>query len=120
VTAGDAHATLCQTGGDLERIRRIGRLEGYIHCAPGFRDHPKVLDGVSDLLLKVFEARQTCAHRLGDSGQAVKRLHPTRRLGRSVRLEAPGRGGLLGSAPKPCWVALARQRAVPETTSCPE
>ena len=89
MTAGDAHATLCQTGGDLERIRRIGRLEGYIHCAPGFRDHPKVLDGVSDLLLKVFEARQTCAHRLGDSGHAVKRLHPTRRLGRSVRLEAP-------------------------------
>ena len=88
MTAGDAHATLCQTGGDLERIRRIGRLEGYIHCAPGFRDHPKVLDGVSDLLLKVFEARQTCAHRLGDSGHAVKRLHPTRRLGRSVRLEA--------------------------------
>ena len=45
------------TGGDLEKIRRIVRLEGYVHCAPGFRDHPKVLDGASDLLLEVFEER---------------------------------------------------------------
>jgi hypothetical protein len=32
--------------GDLEKIRRIVRLEGYVHCGPGFRDHPKVLDGL--------------------------------------------------------------------------
>jgi len=43
--------------GDLERIRRIVRLEGYVHCAPGFRDHPKVLDGASDLLVEIFEER---------------------------------------------------------------
>ena len=45
------------SGGDLERIRRIVRLEGYVHCVPGFRDHPKILDGASDLLLEVFEER---------------------------------------------------------------
>src|SRR5207248_11558393 len=50
------------TGGDLERIRRIVRLEGYVHCAPGFRDHPKVLDGASDLLNQV----------LGDKGQHTR------------------------------------------------
>lgn len=40
--------------GDLNRVRRIVRLEGYVHCAPGFRDHPQVLDGASDLMLAVF------------------------------------------------------------------
>jgi YjgF/chorismate_mutase-like, putative endoribonuclease len=45
------------TGGDLERVRCIVRLEGYVHCAPGFRDHPKILDGASDLHLEVFEER---------------------------------------------------------------
>ncbi|HTM51827.1 MAG TPA: RidA family protein [Bryobacteraceae bacterium] len=44
-------------GGDLEKIHRILRLEGYVHCAPGFRDHPKVLDGASDLMLDVFGER---------------------------------------------------------------
>lgn len=43
--------------GDLEKIKRIVRLEGYVHCAAGFRDHPKVLDGASDLFLAVFEER---------------------------------------------------------------
>ena len=56
----------------------------------------------------IRRARQTCAHRLGDSGHAVERLRPTRRLGRSVRLEAPRPGALLASAlPNPCRVALA-------------
>jgi YjgF/chorismate_mutase-like, putative endoribonuclease len=50
-------AQLKSATGDLERIRRIVRLEGYVHCAPGFRDHPKILDGASDLLLEIFEER---------------------------------------------------------------
>ena len=33
------------------------RLEGNVHCAPGFRDHPKVLDGASDLMIAVFGDR---------------------------------------------------------------
>ena len=45
------------TAGDLEKIVRIVRVEGYVHCAPGFRDHPKVLDGASDLFVAVFEER---------------------------------------------------------------
>ncbi len=43
--------------GDLERIGHIVRVEGYVHCAPGFRDHPKVLDGASDLIVAVFKGR---------------------------------------------------------------
>lgn len=45
------------TGGDLETITRIVRVEGNVHCAPGFRDHPRVLDGASDLFVEVFEER---------------------------------------------------------------
>ncbi len=53
----NAIAQLKSAVGDLEKILRIVRLEGYVHCAPGFRDHPKVLDGASDLMLAVFEER---------------------------------------------------------------
>ncbi len=40
--------------GSLDRVRRIVRLEGYVHCTLEFRDHPKVLDGASDLLVEIF------------------------------------------------------------------
>lgn len=50
-------AQLQQAAGDLERVARIVRVEGNVHCAPGFRDHPQVLDGCSDLLAAVFETR---------------------------------------------------------------
>lgn len=50
-------AQLKAAAGDLEKIVRIVRLEGFVHCAPGFRDHPKVLDGASDLLVSVFGDR---------------------------------------------------------------
>ena len=53
----NAIAQLKSAIGDLDKIHRIVRLEGYVHCAPGFRGHPKVLDGASDLLLEVFEDR---------------------------------------------------------------
>jgi enamine deaminase RidA (YjgF/YER057c/UK114 family) len=40
--------------GDLDKVRRIIRLEGYVHCGPGFREHPQVLNGCSELLNAVF------------------------------------------------------------------
>jgi enamine deaminase RidA (YjgF/YER057c/UK114 family) len=42
---------------DLDRIRQIFRVEGYVYSAPGFRDQPKVLNGASDLLVDVFGER---------------------------------------------------------------
>jgi enamine deaminase RidA (YjgF/YER057c/UK114 family) len=33
------------------------RLEGNVHCAPGFQQHPQVLNGASDLLNEVFGDR---------------------------------------------------------------
>lgn len=52
----NAIAQIKAAAGDLGKVR-ILRLEGYVHCAPGFRDHPKVLDGASDLFVAVFEER---------------------------------------------------------------
>ena len=43
--------------GDLDRVVRIVRLEGNVHAAPGFRGHPKVLNGASNLLNEVFGDR---------------------------------------------------------------
>ena len=43
--------------GDLERVRRIVRIEGVLNVAPGFSDTPKVLNGASDLVNAVFEER---------------------------------------------------------------
>ena len=39
---------------DLDRITRIVRLEGNVHSADGFRGHPQVLNGASDLFNEVF------------------------------------------------------------------
>ncbi len=41
-------------GGDLDRVMRIVKLTGYVNCAPDFRDHPKVVNGASDLFVAVF------------------------------------------------------------------
>ena len=40
--------------GDLDRVRQIVRVEGYVHCGPGFLQHPQVLNGASDLFNQVF------------------------------------------------------------------
>jgi len=44
--------------GDLERVRRIARMEGSLNIAPGHADvAPKVLNGASETLLAVFGER---------------------------------------------------------------
>ena len=41
-------------GGDLDRIARIVRLGGFVNAAGHFHDHPKVINGASDLMVEVF------------------------------------------------------------------
>jgi enamine deaminase RidA (YjgF/YER057c/UK114 family) len=40
--------------GDLNRVRRVVKLLGMVNAAPGFKEHPKVINGCSDLLVDVF------------------------------------------------------------------
>lgn len=41
-------------GGDLGRLRRIVKITGFVAAMPDFHDHPKVIDGASELLTAVF------------------------------------------------------------------
>ena len=40
--------------GDLDRVRRIVKVLGMVNCDPAFMEHPRVVDGASDLLVEVF------------------------------------------------------------------
>lgn len=40
--------------GDLDRVTGVIRLGGFVNCASGFADIPKVINGASDLMVEVF------------------------------------------------------------------
>ena len=42
--------------GDLDRLVRVVKLGGYVNTTPEFRDHPKVINGASELFAEVFGA----------------------------------------------------------------
>ena len=48
--------------GGLERIGQLMRLNGFVHATPDFNDHPKVINGASDLMVDV----------LGDKGRHTR------------------------------------------------
>jgi len=41
-------------GGDLDRVDGIVKVLGMVNAAPEFEDHPKVVNGCSDLFVEVF------------------------------------------------------------------
>ena len=43
-----------ELGGDLGRVRRIVKVNGWVNCSDDFKDQPKVMNGCSDLLVAVF------------------------------------------------------------------
>ena len=40
--------------GDLDRVARCVKLTGFVNATPDFKDHPKVVNGASDLMVEVF------------------------------------------------------------------
>jgi enamine deaminase RidA (YjgF/YER057c/UK114 family) len=40
--------------GNLDRVKRIVKVVGFVNGAPDFTEHPKVINGASDLLVEVF------------------------------------------------------------------
>jgi enamine deaminase RidA (YjgF/YER057c/UK114 family) len=44
-------------GGDLDRVVDIVKVFGMVNAAPDFEDHPKVINGCSDLFVEVFGER---------------------------------------------------------------
>jgi len=67
-------------GGDLDRVKRIVKLVGFVNATPEFGDHPKVINGASDLMVEVF----------GDKGRHARSAvaSPSLPLGVSVEVEA--------------------------------
>ena len=41
-------------GGDLDRVKRVVRLGGFVNCTPDFTDQPQVVNGASNLMVEVF------------------------------------------------------------------
>ena len=51
-------ATLKSHFGSLDRIDRVIKVLGMVNSAPDFYDHPKVINGCSELFAEVFGADQ--------------------------------------------------------------
>jgi enamine deaminase RidA (YjgF/YER057c/UK114 family) len=58
----NALAATAATAGGLDNITRIVRVVVFVACAPSFTEQPKVANGASDLLVKLF----------GDAGRHVR------------------------------------------------
>ena len=43
--------------GSLDRVKRVVKVLGMVNAVPEFADHPKVINGCSDLLVEVFGER---------------------------------------------------------------
>lgn len=89
VSAEDAaaHARLCglnlisimQTAldGDLDRVEAILKVFGMVNAVPDFADHPKVIDGCTDLFVEVF----------GDAGRPARSAVGMGSLPRGITVE---------------------------------
>ena len=61
---GQAAARLCAVNiiaqlkaacdGDLDKIKRIVKLGGFVNSTPDFKQQPQVINGASDLMVEVF------------------------------------------------------------------
>jgi enamine deaminase RidA (YjgF/YER057c/UK114 family) len=63
--------------GDLDRVRRVVKVTGFINAAPGFTQHPEVVNGASDLFVEVF----------GEAGLHARAAVGTSSLPRNVAVE---------------------------------
>jgi len=74
---GQANAAV---NGDWSKIKRLVKLGGFVNCTPDFTDHPKVINGASDLMVEV----------MGESGKHTRFAvgAPCLPLGVAVEIEA--------------------------------
>ena len=54
LTAINQLAVLKSELGDLSKVKRIVKVLGMVNCEADFKDHPKVINGFSDLMVQVF------------------------------------------------------------------
>ena len=58
----NAVASLKSLIGDLNKVKRVVKVLGMVNAVPEFKEHPKVIDGFSDLMVEVF----------GDAGRGAR------------------------------------------------
>ena len=63
--------------GDLDRVKRVVKVTGFVNAAPGFTQHPEVVNGASDLFVEVF----------GEAGRHARAAVGTSSLPRNVAVE---------------------------------
>lgn len=63
--------------GNLDRVRRIVRVGGFVATVPDFTDHPQVVNGASDTLVQIF----------GDAGKHARAAVGVASLPRGVAVE---------------------------------
>ena len=66
--------------GDLDKIKRVVKLGGFVSATPDFTDHPKVINGASDLMAEVF----------GEAGKHARFAVGAPSLPRGVAVEVDG------------------------------
>lgn len=67
-------------GGDLDRVTRVVKLVGFVNATTGFSDHPKVVNGASDLMVEVF----------GDKGRHARSAVGAPSLPMGIAVEVEG------------------------------
>lgn len=77
LTAINQLAVLKKELGDLKKIKRIVKVNGYVNSAGTFYDQPKVVNGFSDLLIEVF----------GDAGRHARTSVGTAALPMNMAIE---------------------------------
>lgn len=67
-------------GGDLDKIKRVVKLGGFVNAVAGFTNQPEVINGASDLMVEVF----------GDNGRHARAAVSAGALPRNVAVEIDG------------------------------
>ena len=90
VEQGQAAAKLCALsliaqvraacGGDLDRLKRVVKLTGFVNCTQDFGEHPMVINGASDFMGEVF----------GDAGKHARAAVGSSSLPLGVAVEIEG------------------------------
>lgn len=70
-------AVLKRELGSLDRVAEVLTVNGYVNAAPGFGDSPAVINGASDLLVRVF----------GEAGRHVRAALGVSALPRNALVE---------------------------------
>ena len=66
--------------GDLDQVKRVVKITGFVNAAPGFAQHPEVVNGASDFFVEVF----------GDAGRHARAAVGAGSLPRGVAVEVEG------------------------------